>query len=48
MFENYSKMSHLNFSVLVFTTNFCPIKIDMSGNTVCPQASDFQKPFLAF
>ena len=48
MFEKYSKMSHLNFSVLVFTTNFCPIKIDMSGNTVCPQASDFQKPFLAF
>ena len=47
------KMSHLNFSILAFTTNFCPIKIDMSGNTVWQQASSFQKnrqivPFLAF
>ena len=27
---------------LSFFMNFCPIKIDMSGNTVLPQASDFQ------
>ena len=28
------KMSHLNFSILPFSTNFCPIKSDLSGNTV--------------
>ena len=33
-------MSHLNFWILVFPTNFCLIKIDLSGNTV---SSDFQK-----
>ena len=37
------KMSHLNFSILAFSTNFCPIKTDLSGNTVWPQTSDFQK-----
>ena len=26
-----------------FSTNFCPIKNDLSGNTVGPQASGFQK-----
>ena len=36
-------MSHLHFSILAFSTNFCPIKIDLSGNTVWPQASRFQK-----
>ena len=36
------KMSHLTFSILVFFTNFCPIKIDLSGNTTWPQASGFQ------
>ena len=35
-------MSH--FGIL---TIFCPIKIDLSGNTVWPQASGFQKPILA-
>ena len=35
--------SHLNFRILPFSTNFCPIKIDLSGNTVWPQASGFQK-----
>ena len=35
-------MSHLNFWILAFSTNFCPIKIDLSGNTVWPQALDFQ------
>ena len=28
---------------MAFFTNFCPIKIDLSGNTVWPQASGFQK-----
>ena len=37
------KMSHLNFSILAFSTIFCSIKSDMSGNTAWPQASDFQK-----
>ena len=37
------KMSHLNFSILAFSTIFCPIKTDLSGNSVWPQASDFQK-----
>ena len=37
------KMSHLNFLILAFSTNFCPIKTDLSGNTVWPQASGFQK-----
>ena len=31
------KMSHLNSSILVFPTNFCHIKIDLSGSTVWPQ-----------
>ena len=40
MFENPPKMSHLNFGIF---TNFCPLKIDLSGNTYWPQASGFQK-----
>ena len=28
------KMSHLNFLLLSFSPNFCPIKSDRSGNTV--------------
>ena len=36
-------MSHLNFWILPFSTNFCRIKTDLSGNTVWPQASAFQK-----
>ena len=28
------EMSHLSFSILAFSTNFCPIKSDLSGNTV--------------
>ena len=34
-------MSH--FLILAFSTNFCPIEIDLSGNTVWPQASGSQK-----
>ena len=46
------KMLHFNFWIFPFSTNFCPIKIDLSGNTVWPQASGFKKtrqnwPFLA-
>ena len=37
------KMSHFNFWIWAFSTNFCPIKTDLSGNTVWPQASGFQK-----
>ena len=28
------KRSHLNSLILAFSTNFCPIKTGMSGNTV--------------
>ena len=53
LFENYSKCRIWIFGILAFSTNFCPIKIDLSGNTVWPQASGFQKlakidHFLAF
>ena len=37
------QMSQLFFFFLVFSTNFCPIKIDLSGNTAWPLASGFQK-----
>ena len=37
------KMSHLNFGILAFSTNFCPIKTDLSGNTVWPQALVLKK-----
>ena len=35
------KISHLNFWILVFSTNICPI--DLSGNTFWPQLLGFQK-----
>ena len=37
------KMSHLSCWILAFSTNFGPIKADLSGNTVWLQASGFQK-----
>ena len=37
------KMSHVYFSILAFFINFCPIKIDLSGDTVGPQTSVFKK-----
>ena len=43
VFENYSKCRIWIFWILAFFTNFCPIKTDLSGNTVWPQASGFQK-----
>ena len=33
-----TKMSHLNYGILAFSTNFCPIISNLSGNTVWPQA----------
>ena len=36
-------MSHLNLLILAFSTNFCPNRSDLPGNTVWPQVSDFQK-----
>ena len=36
------KMSHLNFGILAFSTNFCPIKTYLSGNTVWWVASVFK------
>ena len=50
LFENYSKCRIL---ILALPTNFCPIKSDLSGNTVWPQDLGFQKlakmdHFLAF
>ena len=35
--------------VLAFSAFFCPLKSDLSGNFILPQASGFQYgPFLAF
>ena len=53
MLKNCSKCRIWIFGILEFFTNFWPIKSDLSGNTVGPQASGFQKlfqiwPFLAF
>ena len=50
VFENYSKC---RIWILAFSTDFGPIKNDLYGNTVWPQASGFQKLakmdfFLAF
>ena len=38
-----TQKAHLNFWILVFSTNFCPIKNYLSGNTIWPQALGFQK-----
>ena len=36
-------MSDLDFQTFAFFINFCPFKIDLSGNTVPSIASVFQK-----
>ena len=36
-------MSHLNFLIWAFFTNFRPIKIELSGNTVYTKAIGFEK-----
>ena len=41
--KNPMTVSEIRIRILAFSTNFCPIKSDLSGNTVWPQASDFQK-----
>ena len=44
MFQNHQKVSFIFFwNFLAFSANFCLIKSDLSGNTVWPQAADFQK-----
>ena len=43
MFENYSKCPIWIFEFWHFPPFFVPIKTDLSGNTVWPQASGFQK-----
>ena len=43
VFESKPKCLILNLSILAFSANFCPIKSDLSGNTVWPQASGFLK-----
>ena len=43
LFKNCSKCRIWFFLILAFFTNVCPIKTDLSGNTVWPQASVFQK-----
>ena len=42
LFENNSKC-RIWILILAFSTNICPIKSDLSGNTVWPQASGSQK-----
>ena len=37
------KMSHLDFSILAFSTNFCPFYSDKSGNTAWLKILGFQK-----
>ena len=43
VFGNHSNVSFefLNFAILAFSTNFCPIQIGGSGNTVLPKALGF-------
>ena len=46
--SNFFTIFTLNYSkcriwILAFSTNFCPIKTDLSGNTVWQQASRLQK-----
>ena len=41
VFWKLLKVSHLNFSILEFSTNFCPFKIDMSVITVWQQPLGF-------
>ena len=43
MFEIYLKCRIWSLQLLAFSTIFCSIKSDLSGNTVWPQASGFEK-----
>ena len=43
-FSQYSKIiQNVAFGIFQVSTNFCPMNIELSGNSVRPQASDFQK-----
>ena len=42
MFENRSKCRTLYFPILEFSTNFCPIKSDLSGYTIWLQECKLQ------
>ena len=42
------KMSHFRFSILAFSTNFCPIKIDLSGHTFWLASQSWMELFLWF
>ena len=42
LFENKSKCLIRIFDLWLFSTNFCPLKVDLSGNTFWPKASGFQ------
>ena len=53
LFEKDSKCLILNCDILAFSANFCQITIDLSGDTVWLQTSDYSKVakmdhFLAF
>ena len=39
--KNTQNVAFEIFQFLAFSNNFCPIKSDLSGNTICPQASGF-------
>ena len=43
VFENHLKCLICDFSNFGILTNFCPIKIDLSGNTIWLKTSDFHK-----
>ena len=47
-FENFSKCRIWYLSILPFSTNFCPIKSYLSGNTFWPQVSIFPNFFGIF
>ena len=40
LFENHQKCLIWTFSILAFSTNFCPIKIELFGNTVLQKLAE--------
>ena len=46
LLSNFGKLLKISiwiFDILAFSPSFCPIKIDLSDNTVWQQTADFQK-----
>ena len=41
--DNRKLLKSVAFEFVAFSNNFCPIKSDLSGNTIWPQALGFQK-----